>query len=414
MCTETDAWIEKTLEKNSPIVPDDPLEQILANLLVKVSWEHEELVQETLGTVLASAYDLLVAAEYYTALSHNGWLYCPTNPPRLFFHYTNCCPRDVLKERFYFHPSRKPQSGKIGTATSRLLLLLYQEIFKMMGRPEKILKGTEPVDAIILNEEDKKVFFAEIKASPLFTPPVSTHAQRLTVEVEGETEDRSHDSVDNTNLFGSELELFVPLKDSDAWIDKYYPLGTRQDKADKEWGFRGLLHLLKNDADFFPAWFNSWSEALKAYYPKKPGPIFWLTNACGAPSPLPSNWPQRRIGDGHESVSDSKTSVGMDRTDDIKKGIYQVLKLGSVGKPLAQKWDYKVGLMSNIHAARHFDEYLESLKDIVWTLDITGRAKKISDLPPNQNVYDLFDGIIALTSTISRDEWLDAVFKIEG
>lgn len=412
MDTRADAWIEEILQKSSPVVPDNPLEQVLAELLVEISWEQEEMAKSTLGTVLASAYDLLVAAEYYTALSHDGWIYCPTNPPRLFFHYTNCCPRDVLKERFYFHPSSKPQSGKIGTATSRLLLILYQEIFKKMGRHEKILKGAEPVDTIILNREEKRIFFAEIKASPLMTPPVSARAQRLTKEVDGETEDRSHDSVDNTGLFGSELELFVPFKDGDTWTDKYYPLGSRRDKADKAWGYRGMIQLLKNDSDFFPTWFNSWREALKAYHPKKPGPIFWFTNACGAPSPRPSHWPERRVGDGHESISDSKTSVGIDRTDDIKKGIYQVLKLGSVGKPLARKWDYKVGLMSNIHAARHFDEYLESLIDIVWTLDITGRAKKISDLPPNQDVYDLFDGIIALTSTISRDEWIDAVFKI--
>ena len=42
----------------------------------------------------------------------------------------------------------------------------------------------------------------------------------------------------------------------------------------------------------------------------------------------------------------------MDRTDDIKKGIYQVLKLGSEGKPQSTKWNYKVGIISNIHPVR--------------------------------------------------------------
>lgn len=408
---EADDWIEKILQKSSPIVSDDPLEQELAELLVEIAWEHED---GTIGPVLASAYDLLVAAEYYTALSHDGWMYCPKNPPRLFFHYTNCCPRDVLNGIFFFHPSSKPQSGKIGTATSRLLLIFYKEIFKKKGRSEKVLKGSEPVDTIIINEDERKIFFAEIKASPLLIPPISTQAQRLTREVDGETKDRSHDSVDNTSLFGSELELFVPFKEEDGWKDLYYPLGSRRDRTDKAWGFRGMIQLLKDDADFFPTWFNCWSDALNAYHPKQPtNHIFWLTNACGAPSPRPRDWPARRVGDGYESISDSKTSVGMDRTDDIKKGIYQVLKLGSVGKPLSRKWNYKVGLMSNIHAARHFDEYLASLKDIVWTLDNTGHAKKISDLPSNQDIYNLFDGIIALTSVISRDEWIETLFKIE-
>ena len=101
----------------------------------------------------------------------------------------------------------------------------------------------------------------------------------------------------------------------------------------------------------------------------------------------------------------------MDRTDDIKKGIYQVLKLGSQGKPNTQKWNYKVGLISNIHAARHFHEYLESFKDIVWTIDQTKRAKKVGDLPQEQSIYNLFDGIVALTSSFSRDEWIEKIFN---
>ena len=40
------------------------------------------------------------------------------------------------------------------------------------------------------------------------------------------------------------------------------------------------------------------------------------------PRPRPSHWRKRRNGQGVETVSDGKTSVGMDRTDDIKKSIY--------------------------------------------------------------------------------------------
>lgn len=101
----------------------------------------------------------------------------------------------------------------------------------------------------------------------------------------------------------------------------------------------------------------------------------------------------------------------MDRTDDIKKGIYQVLKLGVEGKLSGSDWDYKVGIISNIHPARHFDEYLKSLKDIVWTNDVTGNAKFIGDLPDEQPLYNLFDAIVALTQTFTRDEWLGKLFS---
>ena len=80
-------------------------------------------------------------------------------------------------------------------------------------------------------------------------------------------------------------------------------------------------------------------------------------------------------------------------------------------RPRNPKWDYKVAIISNIHAARHFDEYLASLKDIVWTLDSSGRAKKVSDLPLDHDIYNLFDGLVALTSTLSRDEWITEMFE---
>lgn len=63
-----------------------------------------------------------------------------------------------------------------------------------------------------------------------------------------------------------------------------------------------------------------------------PYPTYWFTNSCGQPIPRPDTWPHR-AGTGYESVSDSKTSVGIDRTDDIKKGTYQILKLGAEGNP---------------------------------------------------------------------------------
>jgi hypothetical protein len=114
---------------------------------------------------------------------------------------------------------------------------------------------------------------------------------------------------------------------------------------------------------------------------------------------------QKRI----TSVSDSKTSVGMDRTDDLKKATYQVLKIGAEGKP-AQAYSFKVGVVSNIDAIRHFDEYLGSLKDIIWTQDKTGRMTKAGDLPPDTDLFNLFDGIVSLTDTAARDDWVSAVF----
>lgn len=379
--------------------------------MVKVCFENQRLSANGIGTLFAAAFDLVVSAEYYSKISHAGWLYCPENEPRLFFPFTNCCSRHAIEGKFFFHPSNKPTSGVIGTATARLLLLFYQEIFKYKGFDEIILRGSEPVDAVIINQAEKKILFAEIKASPLLTLSLSSVTERLTEEQNGEIVSAGHKSdVQNLGLYHNRIDLFVPRAENGIWTAAYFDLGNKRNEKDFEFGYRGLLDLLETNETFFPTYFSYWNESLNSYYPKSNKNIFWLTNACGTPFPIPDSWSKRRRGEGFESISDSKTSVGMDRTDDIKKGIYQVLKLGADGKIIPNDWDYKVGIISNLHPARHFDEYLKPLKDIVWTEDKSGLAKTVGNLPDDQQIFNLFDGIIALTQTYSRDEWLAKLF----
>jgi hypothetical protein len=405
-------WVSSFINKCEPIKAENLIESQLVDLLVKTCYDNKKRSPKGIGILLSAAYDLVISAEYYTAIAHSGWLYCPEKQPRLFFPYTNCCPCHAIKNEFFFHPSNKPTSGKIGTATSRILLLFYQSIFRFNGMEEQVLKGTEPVDAVVINRKLKKVLFAEIKASPLLTLALTNVSDKLTKEVDGEAIPYGHETITNTNLYHSQLEIFVPKLDNGAWQENYYSIGQKNSEQDIYFGFRGLINLLNTNENFFTDYFDYWCASLNVYYPRDNKSIFWLTNACGTPSPVPPNWQKRRVGSGYESVSDSKTSVGMDRTDDIKKGIYQVLKLGAEGKPNNSEWDYKVGIISNIHPARHFDEYLNSLKNIVWTNDETGRVKIAKDLPENQPIYNLFDGIIALTQTHSRDEWIDKLFTL--
>jgi hypothetical protein len=402
-------WIENILSRCSKLEQNNSFESQLSDLLIEKCLKYADNLGNV-GTLLASAFDLLVSAEYYGMVSHSGWLYCPAENPRLYFHFTNCCPRHVIDNKFFFNPSNKPSSGKIGTATSRLLLLFIQQLFQRKKFVEIVLKGTEPVDAVVVNYQTKQVLFAEIKASPLVTLPISVETQRLTKEQNEEIVNAEHISVVNSTLYQTPIDIFLPVFVNGNWKDNYYKLGQRENEKDVYWAYRGLIDLLNLNENFFEQYFKFWQEALKSYQPKSNENIFWLTNACGTPSPIPQGWQKRRVGSGYESVSDSKTSVGMDRTDDIKKGIYQVLKLGAEGKPLLSEWDYKVGIISNVHPARHFEEYLQSMQDIVWTNDESGRAIFVKDLPLEQKVFNLFDGIIALTKTYSRDEWIDKLF----
>jgi len=387
---------------------NNPLEAALISKVIDKSADLRLAKPEIpMGRLLAAGFDLVVSADYYSSVGHKGWFYCPGPVPRLYFHFTNCCPRHALGNVFHFHASSKPESGSIGMSTSRLLRSFLNAMLGKRGRQERVLKGTEPVDVVVINEATKHVLFGEIKASPLLTLPLSMDAQAMGSEHEA--------SLTMTEVFSRQMKLFVPEKIQSGWTERLFDFGTRGSADDRHWGYRSMIALLDNPA-FLPAYYAFWDAALATYHPKHTDAVYWLTNGCGAPNPRPDWWPKSKGGDGggFESISDSKTSVGMDRTDDIKKGIYQVLKLGSEGKPVSSDWKFKVGIVSNIHAARHFEKYLKTLRNMVWTHDSSGAATKAGDLAADHPLYNLFDGIVALTECHFRDIWLKQVFDLDA
>jgi hypothetical protein len=211
--------------------------------------------------------------------------------------------------------------------------------------------------------------------------------------------------------------LLLPISKGDAWSYELVDLGIKGKASTKEWFYEQAWEAISKDESLFSKYFDFWQKAFLAYNKKEKTKdashdvVYWLTNACGAPSPIPSDWPRNRNQKSYESISDSKSSVGMDRTDDIKKGTYQVLKLATSGKPKQKKYTVKTALISNIHAVRHYNEYLRQLQDVVWTIDKTKTAKRVGDLPAEQEVYNLFDGIISFTESYARDEWIASTFK---
>ncbi len=408
-----DKWLEEMIEVASPLDVTLAEASLIKLLLDRIYGEH--LTEQTHREYLAAAFDLVVAAQYYAQVAHAGWSYCPdpADEPAIFYPYTNVCPRCVLHERFVYCRANKPQSGVIGAKASRLLLIFLQHIFTRKGNNIQVLKGNEPVDSIFIDRTTvpPTVLFAEIKAAPLVTLPLMADSQLLTAETELGTQLLSHHRIDFLQFLGSPLSLFLPSSTSDTvWHGRRYALGCKKNAQDRQWAFRGLRNLIEKERSFLPKYFSFWRAAFHDYGKLTKSPIYWLTNACGQPNPRPDDWPRRKSGKGYESVSDSKTSAGMDRTDDLKKATYQVLKLGANGKP-SDRFSYKVGIVSNIHAVRHFEEYLQSLKDIIWTKDNTGKATTARELPPETELFNLFDGIISLTQTQARDKWVKATFR---
>lgn len=401
-------WIDSLIYRSSKAFAISRPEDVLVEELVNTAYARSKTEGRNLGLMLAAFYDLAISAVYYSHITNSGWIYCKNQGnPKLVLPFVNCCPIHALENKFIFHKSSKPTSAKIGEATSRILLLFFKALFSRAGKNIEVYNACEPADAIILERELKQVFFAEIKASPLLTMSLATDCDLLTeIDDEGNQIETSHKATANPTLTGRDLYLMLPVRVNDrAWTMKYYPIGRKSNASDGDYAYEGISDLLR-DPMFIDDYLEYWIKSFELYCNKDDSePIFWFTNACGKPSGL-KEW-----AGGTTCISDAKTSVGMDRTDDIKKGIYQVLKLGSEGKQSSSQWHYKVGILSNIHPARHFASYIKPIKDMVWTTTIEKNIKFAGDLPSDTPMYNLFDGIITFTDSYIRDQWLlDGLF----
>lgn len=361
--------------------------------------------KQPFGIRLAALFDLFVSCQYYNGLANKGWTYCPKAPQMLLYAYTNICPRCLGNHDYVFTKANKPESGQIGMATTEILCEMLVSYFRLKGRNIMIYKASEPIDVIIYEPASQLMIISEVKAAPLFTIPLSLPCEEITEEVEGQLINIDHNLCDNPFLHSFQPLLFFPHTDSNE--ERQFQLKVDWDNSYSF--FYAIKDLCTSNDEFLTFFFNFWEEAYVAYRDKNKGnPIFWLTNACGLPTPRPNNWP-KRISGGYETVSDAKTSVGMDRTDDIKKGIYQVLKLGAEYKP--KYLNIKTALISNIHAVRHHDEYLKCIKDIIWTIDESRSIKFWSEISSNAPLYNLFDGIISFTESDIRDEAVTRLFS---
>ena len=360
------------------------------------------------GEALAASFDLMVGLFYYEKIVSNGWLKCPNGDEHYFFPYVNVCPRCALEERFVHHKAGKTASANIGKSAITALVLFVREWFSQTGSDLEICKASEPIDLIVYDRENDVAFLAEVKSAPLFTLPLA-----IKTDV-GATTATRHESITLCAMRGARMGLLLPVPDgAGGWESEMIYFAREYDGTASY--FLEMLTLLVNNDVFYIKFVTTWVRAFNAYESKdKEDSIFWLTGGCGAPSPTPAGWPLTRgTKPKAESISDGKTSVGMDRTDDIKKGVYQLLKLRMIDA-VAEGMTVKVGILSNAHAARHHDDYVLPIQDVMWLKTDQTEVETIDDLPAGTPLFNLYDGIITFTKSFTRDGWLQQIFDFNG
>lgn len=169
------------------------------------------------------------------------------------------------------------------------------------------------------------------------------------------------------------------------------------------WPFRPLIEFIidDNNSQFISECSDNWRLARNAYSEKdRSNNIYYLTNASGHPPLIAKErdgWPQK------ESISDGKTSAGMDRTDDIKKGIYQSLKIGTNLKNLP---NIKTAIISNLPAYRHGNEYVSPFISMLWGLESDLEILDGKAVLRSENLRRAFDFLITLEEPVLRGEEL--------
>ena len=300
--------------------------------------------------------------------------------------FTNLCsPLLLEKNEWHYHKAAKPQSGAIGKLTSEVILRFIEVLFDDIVLVKSI-GGAGLADAV-LHHRDGRIILCEIKASPLTTYPFLFFIDQPYL----------NDLRSLTRTQVGELSSALHLHSSDV-----VPLGKPSDSL---WPFNSAINFLTSPETSITVekYVSIWSKVREAYKSRNRNDLlYYMANASGHPPRVAKDqfdWPRR------ESVSDSKTSAGFDRTDDIKKGVYQTFKLGIESSLQFPEENIKTAIISNLPAYRHGESYVEPFADVYW-------GHENSFYQEHGGVYsctekDLkrpFDYIIALDDAFTRGD----------
>ncbi|GAB4420710.1 MAG: hypothetical protein Fur0044_17770 [Anaerolineae bacterium] len=360
----------------------------------------------TPDVALPALFDFLMSVKYIKRqVSNGGWTYCSgenvAETPALYFPFVKACPRCSVKKGIVrpLVEANKPKSDPIGEIASDCTVLILSRVISKIAPGVKIGKSTlrqGDVDLVIYDQN--VVVLAEIKSSPLVVYPLEIKRTGIMTEVrDGVSAPKLDHSPATADLDTSELLMYIPHLDFRISLGNY---------SDTDWPYSNLIDFVSNPQNV-AILISAWKELYEVYLGPQEGKRrskkdhrIWLTCGCGG------------------SVDDSKNAPGIERTDDIKKGTYQVLKYGTYYKEKCLRHLLRAALVSNLFVARGFNQYLAEMHDVVWTKEKYSVALKnnVAGVVAFQadRVFNLYDAILCLNRSIYRDEHLREISSLDN
>jgi hypothetical protein len=356
-----------------------------------------------INLICAALFDLMCNAEYvHGRVTNRSWIYCNrcrdngTSEPFAYFSFLKQCPRccqDKGLDARLSGAQHKPSShhiGEITTAATALILALICKCAPKQLEIGIIGKQNHDVDAVGW-ASDLLVLF-EVKASPLVTYPVRT---RLAAPYTEDTEDgprelAQHKLID-VDYQAHELGLYL------SNLDQEIPLGK---VSGPTWPYPELRDFIRNPQGLL-TYFEAWAEVFLGYCVpkvqrrKRDITLGYLANGWG------------------DEIDSNKTKAGLGRTDDIKKGTYQLLKFGAYYRDGSPELPIRGTLVTNLDPLFMYADYMEKLLDARWA-----PARKFSPVPERpdhqqvseKDLYYLYDAVLSFNRPAINDPVLARCF----
>lgn len=372
-------------------------------------WQDSEILRELsargsrINLVCAALFDLVCNAEYlHGRVTNRSWIYCHRNREEkdsaayAYYSFLKQCPKccqDRGLETRLSGAQHKPSSHHIGEITTTAIAFFLTLLAKAANHPLQvgiISKQNHDVDALAWRT-DLLVLF-EIKASPLVTYPIRVRLAAPFTEPgdDGPVEIGQHKLID-VEFSVHELSLFLANQDVDI------PMGRPETQT---WPYPQLMEFI-SQPDGLLTYLEAWGEIFLGYSIPKQNRVGrqvvmgYLANGWG------------------DEIDSNKTKAGLGRTDDIKKGTYQLLKFGAYYRQGCPNIPIRGALTANLDPLFMYADYLEKLIDARWAP--ASKFQSVEDRPDYKQILEselfyLYDAVLAFNKPIINDPLLNGCF----